>query len=344
MAEKKEAPLMVAEEYYQISQEMLNSFPKYRLPLPVFRYKEEVAQLQPFIAREQRMTNEQVEEVHNLAKTGDLFVSRADYPIYSKHIIKQLDLILSDSNLKEGEIAYICVKALTMRLQEYLEQPIKIVGERLMADTLVFTEYLFHDPFRIKAFLNRLERVHTLPTHSVNTMIVGMWLYLHSVRDEKKIERKEVDRYALGFLLHDVGMSKVPAFILQKTTPLKPDEKDKILSHAMVGAKMVQKLELGWDELMYAAFEHHERMNGSGYPRKLPGEQISKIGRLCAIADSFSAMITERPYAKAKEVMEAAQEVANDAKYDSRYSSLIRNGLVTKEITMSPPKDPEFKV
>lgn len=339
---KEDASLMVAEEYYQISPEMLGSFPKYRLPLPVFRYKEEVAQLQLFIARDQRMTNEQVEELHELAKTGGVFVSRSDYPIYSKHIIKQLDLILSDSHLKQSEITYICVKALTMRLQEYLEQPVKIVGERLMADTLVFTEYISNDPFRIKSFLNRLERVHTLAAHSVNTLLVGIWLYLHSV-DDKKVNRKELDRYSLGFLLHDVGMSKVASFILQKTTLLKQEEKDKIPSHTMIGAKMVHKLEFGWDELISAAFEHHERMNGSGYPRKLSGEQISKMGRLCAIADSFSAMITERPYASAKDPFEAAQEIANDSRYDPRYSSLLRNALVTKEITMIPPQEPESK-
>ena len=155
MVAKKEAPLLVAEEYYQISQEMLDSFPKYRLPLPVFRYCDNVAQLQLFIAREQRMTNEQVEEVHALAKEGDLFVSREDYPIYSKHIIKQLDLILSDRNLKESEIAYICVEALNTRLKEYIEQPVKIVADKLYADTLVLTEYLIADPYRIKSFLNR---------------------------------------------------------------------------------------------------------------------------------------------------------------------------------------------
>ena len=190
--------------------------------------------------------------------------------------------------------------------------------------------------------MNRLERVHTLAAHSVNTLLVGVWLYLHSV-DDKKVNRKELDRYSLGFLLHDVGMSKVASFILQKTTLLKQEEKDKIPSHTMIGAKMIHKLEFGWDELISAAFEHHERMNGSGYPRKLSGEQISKMGRLCAIADSFSAMITERPYASAKDPFEAAQEIAGDPRYDPRYSPLLRNALVTKEITMIPPQEPESR-
>ncbi|MBQ4132497.1 MAG: HD domain-containing protein [Desulfovibrionaceae bacterium] len=317
---------------------MLESFPKYRLPLPVFRYRDDVAQLQMFIARDQRMSNEQVEEVHNLAREGDLFVSRVDYPIYSKHIIKQLDLILSDRNLKEGEIAYICVEALNARLKDYLDQPVKIVADKLYADTLVLTEYLMADPYRIKTFLNRLSREHSLAAHSVNTMIIGLWMLFNSKKDEKAVERKELDRYALALLMHDAGMSKVPSFILQKTTPLKPEEKDKITQHALMGAKMVQKLDLGWDELVQAAFEHHERMDGSGYPRKLKGDQISKIGRICAIADSFCAMIAARPYAEAKEPLAASQEIAADARYDPRYSSLIRNALITQEIALKAPE------
>ena len=69
----------------------------------------------------------------------------------------------------------------------------------------------------------------------------------------------------------------------------------------------------------------------------------TEMGRLCAIADSFSAMITVRPYAGAKDPLEAAKEIANDSRYDPRYSPLLRNALVTKEITMNPPQVPEGK-
>lgn len=340
-APKKEAPLLIAEEYYQISPEMLSSFPKFRLPLPLFRYKDEVGQLRMYIDRDQRMTNEEIEEIHSLAKEGDLFVSRADYPIYSKHIINQLDLILVDQNLKQAEIAYICVQALYKRLHDYIEQPVKIVGEQLISDVLVFTEHIFNDRHRIKSFMNRIEREHSLVKHSVNTLIVGMWILLNTTKKED-LSHKELDRYALGFLLHDVGMSKVPAFILNKATHLKPEEKEKIPPHAMIGAKMVQKLDLGWDELTQAAFEHHERMDGSGYPRKMRGDQLSKIGRITAVADSFCAMIVKRPYAEAKDILAASHELANDPKYDSRYASVIRNALITNELVITEPKDPEI--
>ena len=337
---KKDAPLLIAEEYYQISMEILTSFPKYRLPLPLFIYRQEVGQLQLFIPKDTKLSNEQVEHMYELCKEGDLFVSRADYPVYSKHIIKQLDLILVDQNLKEGEIADICVQGLGMRLTNYLDQPVKPVFDLLMQDVLVFTEYISNDYHRLRLFMRRLNRTHNLVNHSVNTLIVGLWIYCHDFKS-REIRRRDVDRLALGLLLHDAGMSKVPAFIVDKTTPLKPDEKEKIPPHTLLGGKMAQKTELGWDELTQAALEHHERLNGSGYPRKMSGNQISAVGRLTAVADSFSAMTSNRPYAPAKDFSKAAQELAADTThYDEKYSVPLRNALITNEFGDMPALQP----
>ncbi len=175
---KKSLPTL-EEEFYQISPEIIGSFPKYRLPLALFRYNETVGQLQVYSEREQRLSNEQVEEIQELCKTGELFVSRQDYPIYSKHIIKQLDLILLDKNLKPAEIAYICAQALQMRLNNYLEQPVKAMSEMLLKDILVFTEYLQGDLGRLKFFFPQIDRKDSLVSHSFNTLIIGLWLFLN---------------------------------------------------------------------------------------------------------------------------------------------------------------------
>ncbi len=337
---KKEAPLLIAEEYYQISMEILTSFPKYRLPLPLFVFRQEVGQLQTFVHKDTKLSNDQVERMYELCKEGDLFVSRADYPIYSKHIVKQLDLVLVDQNLKEGEIADICVKALVMRLEAYLEQPVKLVFDLLMQDVLTFTEYIWSDFHRLRLFMRRITRDHNLANHSVNSLIVGLWIYCHNAKNTE-MRRRDMDRLAMGLILHDAGMSKVPTFIVGKTTPLKPEEKEKIPPHTIIGGKMMQKAEMGWDELVHAAMEHHERLNGSGYPRKINGNEISPVGRLTAVADSFCAMISNRPYAPAKDFVAAAQELAADtARYDEKYSVPLRNALITKEFGDMPPLTP----
>lgn len=334
---KKAAPERISEEYYQISSEILASFPKFRLPLPLFRYREEVGQLLPIVQRDERISTEQQELIRELCEEGDLFVSRADYPIYSKHICKQLDLILVDKNLKDAEIASICIQALGMRMGDFIDQPVKPVFEQLYRDLMTFGEYIWTDKYRLKTFMRRINRKHNLINHSINTLITGLWILTVNLSSDMQIKRKEYDRIITALACHDIGMSKIPAFILSKTVPLKPDEKEKIPPHTLAGAKIAQKMELGWDELVQATMEHHERLDGSGYPRRIRDAEISKVGRLTAVADSFCAMISERPYAPAKDPADAAAELVNAPNlYDNRLAVILRNSIVSKAFGTIP--------
>ncbi|MBG0775064.1 MAG: HD domain-containing protein [Desulfovibrionaceae bacterium] len=326
-AHKSSVPDNITEEYYQISLAILDSFPKYRPPLDLFVFKEDVCQLQTYSRKGQRLTNEQVEEINNLCQTGDLFVSRSDHPVYSKHICKQLDLVLVDANLKEAEIADIFFQALPARLEEFFDQPVQAVYERLDADIMVLTEYLNEDQHRIKALMRRLKTAHTLPNHSMNTAVVGLWLLF---RTRKELRRRDLDRTAQGLFLHDLGMSKVPQFIRDKTVPLTKEDREKVVAHSLTGARIMGKLGIKHDEIMQCILEHHERLDGSGYPRKTADQQISSIGQLAAAADSFCAMITDRPYAKAMEPAEAGRELVKAERlYNRKYTMLLAQAFVT---------------
>lgn len=323
---KTAAPESINEEYYQISEEILSSFPKYRPPVDLYRFRDEIAVLEPLIRKGQRLSNEQVEEVQRLCVAGDLFVARSDHPIYSEHIVKQLDLVLQDANLKETEVADICIRAIIMRLTEFINQPVKIVFEPLYRDVMVFTEWLWIDKHRIKYFLRRICREHSLPNHSYNTLVVGLWLWMENTAQYR---RRDLDRISLALLLHDVGMARIPQFITTKVGNLKPEEREKVFMHPLVGYKTMQRIDLAFEELTRAILEHHERLDGSGYPQRTKGENISKIGRICAIADTFSAMITKRPYAQSKGMDIAAKELASlRERYDSRLSAMLL-GAVT---------------
>ena len=209
-----------------------------------------------------------------------------------------------------------------------MNQPVKAVFEPLYRDIMVVTEYLWQDRHHVNAFVRRLFRRHQPARHAINTMSVGLWLWLQIVSD---FRRKDLDRMALALLLHDVGMSKVPAFLLNKQGPLKPEEREKVILHPLVGVKLMQKMDLTFEELLRACFEHHERLDGSGYPQKLKGPQISRVGRITAIADSFSAMICEKPYGQAKEPLEAAKELAADQQhYDPELTNSLMSAFATE--------------
>ncbi|WP_394699067.1 HD-GYP domain-containing protein [uncultured Cohaesibacter sp.] len=196
---------------------------------------------------------------------------------------------------------------------------------------MVFTEYINEDRFRIKSFTRRLLTEHTLANHSINTCIMGLWLYLKTQKDE--YTRRKLDRITMGLLLHDIGMTKVPKFILDKPKPLTGEERGKVLQHVMDGAKHLHKLELVFDEVQQIVMDHHERHDGSGYPRKLASSQISSLGSLCAIADSFAAMISTRPHAPALTPVQAVEALYKDMRrYNERLLGALHAAYMTKEL------------
>lgn len=322
---RQSVPTDINEEYYQISEEILSSFPKYRPPVDLFRFREDILSLAPYSRKGQRLSNEQVEEVQALCKDGNLFVSRSDHHIYSEHIVKQLDLVLQDAQLMEGEIADICMRALMMRFDEFAQQPVRPVFEKLYKDLMVCTEWIWQDKHRSKNFVRRIFRDEeaTLAKHSYNGFAVGTWLWMNCGVSEYR--RRELDRMALAMFLHDIGMAKLPQFILAKPGSLKGDERDKVLMHPLLGAKLMQRVEIVFDELTHAILEHHERLDGSGYPQHSKGEAISRTGRIAAIVDSFSAMILKRPFVpQVKTIETAMKELMSDGKhYDTQLCTIL---------------------
>ncbi|MFD3948083.1 HD-GYP domain-containing protein [Streptomyces sp. NPDC058579] len=119
-------------------------------------------------------------------------------------------------------------------------------------------------------------------------------------------ERLEILRFA--GILHDVGKLGVPTRILRKDGPLTPEERRIIELHPEYGHEMVRGIGfLG--EARAAILHHHERMDGSGYPYGLSGEQIPEFARVVAVADAFDAMTSTRSYSRGRPVEAAVAEL-----------------------------------
>lgn len=108
------------------------------------------------------------------------------------------------------------------------------------------------------------------------------------------LSREEVARIRTAAAIHDVGKIEVPAEILRKPAALTDEEYETVKQHAAIGARMAAPL--GDEELTGIVRHHHERLNGKGYPDGLAGEEIPLGAKIVAVADTFDALTSERPY------------------------------------------------
>jgi putative nucleotidyltransferase with HDIG domain len=112
-------------------------------------------------------------------------------------------------------------------------------------------------------------------------------------------------------LLHDIGKLRVPLRILEKPGPLAGPEVETVKRHSGVGHDLLLQVGL-LPEALYV-LHHHEKLDGSGYPDGLRGEQIPLESRVMLVADTFDAMTTDRPYRSARPRGVAAAELARVA-------------------------------
>jgi len=98
-------------------------------------------------------------------------------------------------------------------------------------------------------------------------------------------------------LLHDIGKIAIPEAILSKQDKLTSEEYEIMKSHTTRGAEILAPL-MGFEEVINGVKYHHERYDGKGYPEGLKGEDIPMIAAIIAVADTFDAMTTDRPYRK----------------------------------------------
>jgi HD-GYP domain-containing protein (c-di-GMP phosphodiesterase class II) len=95
--------------------------------------------------------------------------------------------------------------------------------------------------------------------------------------------------------IHDIGKLSIPAEILSKPTKLTEIEFSLIKVHSQSGYEMLKDVESPWP-LAQIVYQHHERMDGSGYPRNLKGDEIIMEARILAVADVVETMASHRPY------------------------------------------------
>ncbi len=133
-----------------------------------------------------------------------------------------------------------------------------------------------------------------------------------SIAEEIGLTEKEKEGIRVASLLHDIGKLDIPSDLLSKPRKLTEVEFNLIKSHCEIGADILKNIDFPWP-ISRLILQHHERLDGSGYPKGLTGKEIDIGAKIIAVADVVEAMSSHRPYRPALGLEKALQEVQNNS-------------------------------
>jgi len=162
--------------------------------------------------------------------------------------------------------------------------------------------------------------------------------YCEAIAHKLKLKQSDYETLITAARVHDLGKISVPDSILLKNQRLKPDERRLITDHALIGFNILTNLRFYKSGAMFV-YHHHERYDGTGYPNGLKEERIPLGARIMAVADSYDAMTSDRPYRKAMTAEEALAELMRnsgtqfDPKIVEVFVQIISNEIETKLVS-----------
>ncbi|MDR2404318.1 MAG: HD-GYP domain-containing protein [Spirochaetaceae bacterium] len=159
-----------------------------------------------------------------------------------------------------------------------------------------------------------------LASHGVKSAIISLIIGTYL-----KLPVHRLIELGVAALLHEIGMIKLPARIYLNRGTLSPQEHKAIQTHPILSFNMLKSFGFPLT-ICLAALEHHERENGSGYPQRLTGEKISLYAKILAVACSFEALTSTRPYKDAKDSHTSILDLLKNV--GKQYDDLIVRALV----------------
>ncbi|MHC4749050.1 MAG: HD-GYP domain-containing protein [Planctomycetota bacterium] len=166
--------------------------------------------------------------------------------------------------------------------------------------------------------------------HSERVAFISRWI-AERLSEQEQLEEEQIHRVYLAGLLHDIGKIGIAETVLRKKGRLTEQEFDCIRKHPSIGAGILREIKQMRD-IVPGVLCHHERIDGTGYPNGLVGEQIPLTGKIVGLADSFDAMTSKRTYRDAMTVEQALTEIEKELgkQFDERLGRVFLDSDVYK--------------
>jgi HD-GYP domain-containing protein (c-di-GMP phosphodiesterase class II) len=212
-----------------------------------------------------------------------------------KLIPPELREAIHDKNLtpeKKSKVVYECSLELMGRLFE--DPKTENIHEAKVGISEI-VDLIISDDATASALLEITSYDYYTYTHSVN---VGVFSVLLAKSLYRNSDAHNMHELGAGFFLHDIGKVRIDPAIINKPGKLTDQEMNIMRSHPYQGHLILSETNQLTEECKVIVMQHHERQDGTGYPRRMKGEDIHPYGRICCIADVYDAITAERSYKK----------------------------------------------
>ncbi len=222
-----------------------------------------------------------------LAAVGNSAKRAAATPARESHTAK----VPMETELNRAARLYAEAKALQQKALDDIKAGRPIALEPMQNLATAFMDSVFRNQDALLCMTRIREKDAYLLEHSVNVSIL-----MTILARQLKMEESVIHELATGALLHDLGKILVPDHILNKPGKLTDEEFIEMRRHVEYGYQVVQQMPGISPRSLEVLIQHHERLDGAGYPKRLQGEEISRYGRMIAIVDSYDAITASRVY------------------------------------------------
>ncbi len=188
-------------------------------------------------------------------------------------------------------------------------------GQKIQVDRIEpLAENMVESVFRNQDALLPLARLKSLDDYTFEHS-VGVSALLIAFGRSMKLSKEIIKEIALGGLLLDIGKANIPEAILNKPAKLTDDEFARMQSHVTEGLRLLKQVPGISDIVVQMVGEHHERFDGTGYPNKLVGKEISLYGQMAAIVDVYDAITSDKVYSRGMPPTQALKKLLEWSKH-----------------------------
>lgn len=208
-------------------------------------------------------------------------------------------------DIREGDVAGV-KETLCRLVEETLAEPRAGTIQALPETMGILVSGYSDQPGVLRTLATISHKDYSTVIHSVNVMALTLSFCFFS-----RLSLPETRRLGLSALLHDVGKTEIPSEILQAPRRLTAEEFAVMKTHPAIGERIIRQISRLDGEIVQGALEHHEKLDGSGYPRGI--RRVSFAGQLIGIIDCYEALTNEeRPYRRAQDPLDTLKIIKED--------------------------------